>query len=211
MSINHENEAIVKITSIKQQLKHAGRYSIFVDGKYAFSLSETALLESKLVNGQELTAQQVRDLKKLSADDKVYAMALRYAAMRPRSVWEMEFYLRRKQASPALSKSILNKLSNIALLDDEKFARAFVNDRQLLRPTSRRKMVAELRQKHIANDIIEQVVGNESETEQTALRTIITRKRQQAKYQDNLKLMQYLARQGFNYNDIKTALQVEND
>lgn len=197
----------MKITAIKQQVKRADRYSIFVDGKYEFSLSDTALLENKLATGQELTEGQVREYKQLSVDDKLYNLTLRYVALRPRSRWEIEFYLERKKASPALAESILNKLSNIGLIDDEKFAEAYVNDRRLLRPASRRKMTAELRKKHVAGDIIEKAIGSGREDEQAALQAIIESKRRQSKYRDDLKLMQYLARQGFNYGDIKEALQ----
>lgn len=198
----------MKITSIKQQVKRPDRYSIFVDGKYEFSLSDTALLESKLATGQELTKGQVREYKQLSADDKLYNLTLRYVVLRPRSRWEIEFYLERKKASPALTELILNKLSIIGLIDDEKFAQAYVNDRRLLRPASRRKMVNELRKKRVAGDTIEKTVGASQEEEQTALQAIIESRRRQAKYRDDdLKLMQYLARQGFNYGDIKAALQ----
>lgn len=197
----------MKITSIKQQAKRTDRYSIFVEGKYSFSLSESALLESKIANGQELTRQQVSEYKKLSADDKLYNQTLRYVAMRPRSHWEIKFYLEyKKKASPALAESLLNKLSKIGLIDDKKLAAALVNDRRLLRPTSRRKMMTELRKKHIADELIEQAIGQDKEAELTALKEVIDRKRRQSKYQDDLKLMQYLARQGFNYDDIKTAL-----
>ncbi len=68
-------------------------------------------------------------------------------------------------------------------------------------------MIMELRKKHVADDIIQKAIGHEITDEQTALQTIVERKRRQTKYQDNLKLMQYLARQGFDYNDIKTAIQ----
>ena len=197
----------MKITSIKQQVKRAGRYSVFVDGEYSFSLSESALLESKINSGHELTAQQVSDFKQLSADDKIYNQTLRYIALRPRTKWEIEVYLKRKDASPTLLETTLNKLSNVGLLDDKKYAQSFVNDRRLLRPSSRRKIVNDLRKKHIPSGIIEEVVGSESEDEQSALKSIIERKRQQTKYQDDLKLMQYLARQGFNYGDIKDALK----
>ena len=197
----------MKITSIKQQVKRAGRYSVFVDGEYSFSLSESALLESKINSGHELTAQQVSDFKQLSADDKIYNQTLRYIALRPRTKWEIEVYLNKKDASPTLLESTLNKLSNVGLLDDKKYAQSFVNDRRLLRPSSRRKIVNDLRKKHIPSGIIEEVVGSESEDEQSALKSIIERKRQQTKYQDDLKLMQYLARQGFNYGDIKDALK----
>ena len=198
----------MKITSIKAQVKRAGRYSIFIDEKYAFSLSDTALLDSKLTAGQELSPEQVKSLKQASADDKLYSQALRYAALRPRSQWEIEFYLQRKGASPTLAATILNKLSIVQMVDDSKFATAFVNDRRLLRPASRRKIIMELRKKHVADEIIQAAVGNEPQDEATALSTMVERKRRQAKYRDDsLKLMQYLARQGFSYGDIKTALQ----
>ena len=197
----------MKISSIKQQIRQQGRYSIFLEGKYAFSLSADALLQSKLVPGQDLTTNQIRELKQASADDKLYNDALRYIALRIRSKWEMESYLHRKQASPALIESILNKLSKLDLINDKKFAAAFVNDRRLLRPTSRLKLKLELRKKNVDKAIIDGVVGNEQLEEHTALAEIIARKRRQTRYQDDLKLMQYLARQGFSYGDIKTALQ----
>lgn len=201
----------MKITKITQQLKRADRYSVFVDDKYSFSLSEAALLDSKIHSGQELTRDQVGEFKKLSADDKLYNQTLRYVAMRPRTQWEIETYLARKGGSPALTEQIVNKLTNIDLLNDEKFARAFVADRRLLRPTSRRKLIAELKKKHVPNEYIEQAVGSEKEDERSALGDIIMRKRRQTKYQDDLKLMQYLARQGFSYDDIKSVLNREAD
>lgn len=197
----------MKVTAIKQQVKKKDRFSVFVDERYAFSLSDAALLETKLATGDELSESRVRELKKLSDDDKVYQQTLRYIALRPRSEWEIRFYLeRRKRVSPALTDSILNKLSIVGLIDDSKLAKAFVHDRRLLRPTSRRKLITELRKKHVNEEIIEQAVGTEADDERAALRAVIINKRRQTKYQDDLKLMQYLARQGFNYGDIKEAL-----
>lgn len=196
----------MKITSIKPQVKNKGRYSIFIDGQYSFSLSETALLESKISTNQELDEQEVIEYRQLSQDDKLYAQALRYVAIRRRTEWEVETYLHKKGASPTLSKIILNKLSIVDLIDDSKYAQSFVNDRRLLRPTSRRKLVNDLRKKHIPNNVIEAVVGMDQEDEQIALKSIIEKKSKQTKYQDRTKLMQYLARQGFSYGDIKTVL-----
>jgi SOS response regulatory protein OraA/RecX len=97
------------------------------------------------------------------------------------------------------------------LIDDEKFAEAFVNDRRLLRPTSRRKLILELRKKRVADEVIQAAVGSEQQDEQAALQAIIESKRRQSRYRDDLKLMQYLARQGFSYGDIKAALQPSQD
>jgi regulatory protein len=201
----------MKITAIKQQVKRIDRYSLFIDEKYAFSLSENALLESGLSSGVELSKEEVEKYKQLSQDDKLYGRALRYIALRPRSAWEMETYLDRKGASPALIEQILNKLTKFDLLNDVKLAQSFVNDRRLLRPTSRRKLIAELRKKRIPDEIVQSAIGTETTDEQAALQHIIETKRRQTKYQDDLRLMQYLARQGFTYDDIKTALQKNKD
>ncbi len=204
----------MKITAIRQQLKMRDRYSVYVDEQYSFSLSETALLESRLHSGMELAKPQIDDYKKLSLDDKLYNRALRYVAMRQRTAWEVSFYLERKGADPSLSQQILNKLSDIGLIDDEKFTRAFVSDRLLLRPTSRRKISMELKKKRVSEDVIQRVLSNEAgelSTERTALDEVIKGKRRQSKYQDDQKLMQYLARQGFGYGDIKAALSQDGD
>ncbi|HEX7368549.1 MAG TPA: RecX family transcriptional regulator [Candidatus Saccharimonadales bacterium] len=197
----------MKITGITQQQKRQGRYSIFVDGRYAFSLSESALLDSHVASGQELTPAQVKKYKQLSADDKLYNLALRYAVMRPHSRWELETYLTRKGASPSLLERILNKLSKIDLLDDAAFARGWIANRRLLGARSRRRLAQELRAKRVSDEILEQVLREDDTDEQSVLIDLVARKRKQAKYQDDTKLMQYLARQGFSYDDIREVIK----
>jgi regulatory protein len=202
----------MKITGITQQQKQHNRYSVFVDEKYAFSLSEAKLLESRLVSGQELTKEQIADYKKLSAEDTLYNRALNYVALRPRSIWEVEFYLKRKDSPAPLIEQITNKLTELGLLNDKKFAQMFVHDRTLLRPTSRRKMIMELRKKHISEEVIQLTFETEPTDDLTTLREIVAKKRQLTKYKnDELKFMQYLARQGFGYSDIKQVLSEAPD
>lgn len=194
------------ITAIKQQEKLKDRYSVFVDGKYSFSLSDTALLDSRLTPHQEVTPEDIKRYKQLSIDDKVYANAMRYAAMRLRSEWELRSYLQRKQASPDLSAVILQKLSHLGFINDETFALSWVENRRLLKPTSKRKLQQELKAKHVSDDIINRVLADSEAADHTALHDMIVRKRRQTRYHDDLKLMQYLVRQGFSYNAVKTAL-----
>jgi regulatory protein len=201
----------VKITDIKQQLKQADRYSFYVDGKYAFSLSETALLEQRLVSGQELTATQLADYKKLSTDDKLYNNALRYAVMRPHSHWELDSYLKRKKAEEPVAKQILEKLEKLGLVDDTAFARAWVANRHLLKAVSKRRLIQELKQKRVSEDVISLVLQEDDNDERAILQELVAKKRQQSQYQDKTKLLQYLARQGFSYDDIKYVLQDSQD
>jgi regulatory protein len=197
----------MKITAIKPQVKRKDRYSIFVDDKYAFSLSEAALLEQRVASGQELDAQQLKDFKRLSVDDKAYNNSLRYVAMRVRSTWELTEYLRRKQVEEPTAEKILNKLRKLGFVDDSVFARTWVENRRLLKPVSKRRLIQELKQKRVSETVIKSVLDADEADEQTVLKELVAKKRSQAKYRDDpLKLMQYLARQGFGYDDIKSAL-----
>lgn len=197
----------MQITDIKAQIKRAGRYSIFVDGKYAFSFSDTALLEHKLTIGRELTKEEIGKYKQLSQDDKLLGQVLRYTALRPRSVWEVQMYMTRKHCPAPQQQNILNKLTNMGYLDDETFARAWVEYRQLLKPLSSRRVRLELRQKRVADDTIDRVLRQNPVDDLAALRTMAEKKYRQSKYRtDTTKLKQYLARQGFQYDDIKTVV-----
>jgi regulatory protein len=197
----------MKITAIKPQVKRKDRYSIYVDGKYSFSLSETALLEQGVVSGQELSAAELKDFKKLSVDDKAYGNTLRYVALRSRSQWELRDYLHRKQVEEPTAEKILNKLRELGFVDDTAFASRWVENRRLLKPISTRRLVQELKQKRVSETIIKAVIDNDETDEVEALRQLVEKKRGLSKYRDNqLKLMQYLARQGFSYDDIKTVL-----
>ena len=196
----------MRISAIKQQVKRTDRYSIFVDGKYTFSLSESELIRTGAHSGQELTKTELEKFKDTSKLDKVYGLVINLVVRRPRSDREIRDYLRRKGYDEGVTTAILNKLSNNGLVNDEAFARSWVENRRLLKPTSLRKLKLELRQKGISDDIVSQVLEADDTTDIDTLKEMIIRKRRQTKYQDDVKLMQYLARQGFGYSDIKSAL-----
>lgn len=167
------------------------------------------MVDSGLHSGLEISESELLSFKRLSADDKVYNQSLRYVALRPRSTWEVQVYLERKKVNPETISVTLDRLADIGMLDDSKVAAAYVHDKQLFRPTSQRKLRLELKKKRIADDIINEVLDGNNNDDLAALSTVIAKKRRQAKYNDNDKLMQYLARQGFAYGDIKQALELE--
>jgi regulatory protein len=106
-----------------------------------------------------------------------------------------------------VGRQILEKLELLGFVNDEAFARSWVENRRLLKHVSKRRLIQEMRQKRIGDNIIEAVLAEDETDELTTLRALVARKRQQSRYQDKLKLMQYLARQGFSYDDIQQVLK----
>lgn len=197
----------MKITAIKQQVKRADRYSVYIDEKFSFALSETELLRLGIYSGQELTQKELEGLKDDSVRDKARYQALGQLSRRQRSEWELRDYLKRKEYSPEVIHSVTEQLAQYGYVDDKKFAAAWVANRRLLKPISSRKLRMELKQKRVSEEIIDETLAEDETDETVVLRELVQKKRQQTKYQDDLKLMQYLARQGFNYDDIKSAMQ----
>ena len=196
----------MKITAIKAQVKREGRYSVFVDGEYSFSLSAEALLESRLTSGQEVSRAEVTEYKRLSQEDKAYALTLAYVARRMRSTGELYDYFRRKGYSDEFGRTVLPKLERLGFVDDLEFARRWVANRRLLKATSTKKLRLELRQKKVSDATIRQVLEEDETDERTLLRDLVEKKRKISRYQDDQRLMRYLASQGFTYDDIKSAI-----
>lgn len=196
----------MKLTDIKQQVKRADRYSIYVDDKYVFSFSESELLGLGLRIGQEFTANELATLQKTAIEDKAYSRAIDLLARRARSEWELRDYLKRKDYQSAAIEKTIQRLEKRGYVDDKAFAESWVNSRRLLKATSKRKLQLELRQKHIDGDIISDVLAEDETDEQQVLKELMAKKRSQSRYQDDQKLMAYLLRQGFNYEDVKSIL-----
>jgi regulatory protein len=194
----------MKITDIRQQQRQTHRYSIYLDGRYSFSLSRTQLAERGLHLGQELDANDMKKLKSESDFGKKYDRTLRWLAIRPRSAWEIDTYLARVAAEPGMQKGILARLEGLGLVDDRGFAQSWVDSRRALKAVSRHRLQQELRAKRVPADIIEEVLAEDETDDIEVLKGLIQRKIRL--YGDRQKLLSYLARQGWRYDDIRRAL-----
>lgn len=200
----------MKITAIKQQVKRADRYSIYLDGTYSFSMSADELLPLGLRVNQEVNERELAELKDKALVDKGYDRTLNLIARRPRSEWELRDYLKRKDTAMEVIEAVISKLRVGGYVDDQDFARRWVESRRLLKATSKRRLQQELRQKRVSDEVIQKVLAADDTDEHAILRELVQRKRRQTKYQDDLKLMQYLSRQGFDYDTIKSAMRGED-
>ena len=195
----------MKITTIKPAVKTQGRYNIFVDGKYSFSLAEQQLLDLQIKLNQEISEQRLEELKKESDFGKKYARTLELIMRRVRSEKEIIDYGWRKKWEPEETARIIEMLKTKGYLDDKKFTQSWIRSRAALKNISRRKLTVELRQKGISNELIEQVLSeSEDYDEHKALKELVIKK--QARYSDRNKFIAYLMRQGFRYDEIKQAL-----
>ncbi|MCL2451543.1 RecX family transcriptional regulator [Candidatus Saccharibacteria bacterium] len=199
----------MKITKVAPAVKTAGRYNVFVDEKYSFSLDETQLFKLGLRKDDEISEERLNELKTESDFGKNYIRAVDLVSRRLRSEKEIRDYAWRKNWTKENVEKVIARLRERGFLDDAKFAESFVRSRANLHNYSKRKMILELRKKGISSEIIERIMADSEDFDETAaLKKLIAKKR--GNYETEQKLIAYLARQGFNYDDIKSALSLRD-
>lgn len=214
----------MKITKISPQAKNNDRVNVSVDGNYRFSLDIYQISELGIKVGAEFTEEEITDIENESQFGKLYVRALEYCLLRPHAAREIKDYLWRKTrttryktpdgqikerdgVSETIADRVYSRLIEKGYVSDESFARYWIENRNLTKGASRRKLTAELRSKGVDQVVIESVLAETERTEIDELRKVLAKKR--SKYDDEQKLIGYLARQGFSYDDIKVALADE--
>lgn len=216
----------MKITSISVQAKNKDRVNISVDGTYRFSLDIFQVGELGIKVDKDFSEDELVQIEAESQFGKLYSRALEYALSRPHSAKEIRDYLRRKTrdtkqrnkktgeittrqgVSQQSVDRTFNRLVERGYVNDESFARFWVESRNQVKGSSIRKLTMELRSKGVDQSIIDDAIATSNRSNARELAKVIAKK--QSRYEDEQKFIQYLMRQGFRYDDIKVALSSEN-
>ena len=192
------------VTAVTPQRKE-GRFNVFLDGKYAFSLDEKGLLEAGLRRGDELDANQVASLKEVSQTSKLFDKLLRFAMIRPRSQKELEDYLkyRRKIEDGVQREDLLGRLERLGFIGDENFARWWVQERASQK-RGKSLIQLELRQKGITPEVISSVLTEFYPSERELAQDLVRQKQRSLstvpKEKRYTRLLSLLIRRGFSFD-----------
>jgi regulatory protein len=195
-----------EITAIKVQKKNRRRVNVCLDGEYAFALPTSIAASLKV--GQTLSPAEIDELQECDAIEVAYDQALNYLSYRPRSRAEVEAYLKRKNTPPSPGRAVIDRLLEAALLDDEAFAQYWVENREQFRPRGLRSLRFELRQKGVADALIDEATAGIDETD-SAYRAAHERARRllHLDYQVfRRRLSGFLQRRGFGYDVVKETV-----
>jgi regulatory protein len=146
-------------------------------------------------------------------EERAREICLAALERRMRSRYELEQILRRKGVRPEVAAPVLDRLTEVGLVDDAAFARAFVASRQRTRPRGPRGLVAELKQRGIDPETIDAVLDdlNADEDPVAAARRAVTPKLRslagRPSREVRRKAEQFLLRRGFGFETAREALR----
>lgn len=153
---------------------------------------------------------------KQKTEQEAYLTLASLCATAEHCQWEMREKMRRWELSEEAQTRILNRLVSERYIDDVRFARAFVKDKVKYNKWGRRKVEQALWQKHIDEDIRQQVLDEIADEDYVlVLRPMLQQKRKSIKansdYELNGKLILFAVSRGFTMDIIKQCISVSDE
>ena len=189
------------VTALEAQAHDPQRVNVFLDGRFAFGLHAKVVADAGLRPGDVLSEARVAAL--LQRDDVQQALlqAFLYLSYRPRTEHELRRYLAQKGRPPETVDAVLARLAEYHYVDDQVFALNWVENRQRFRPRGARLLRAELAQKGVDRDTIDQAIADAGADERALAQAAAEHKLaglRAADYQEfGRKLGGFLLRRGF--------------
>ena len=195
------------ISQLQQQKNNSERVSVFIDGEFAFGVSIDAALH--LAKGQFLSDADISALQSDDEHDRAYQSALHFLGARPRSTVEVQRNLQEKGFDEEAVAAAIARLVEHHYLDDEEFARYWLENRNRFRPRSAKAIRYELRQKGVDREAIESALEgiDEDEAAWDAATSKLDRWRTLPQDEFERKLSGFLARRGFGFATVRRTVQ----
>lgn len=189
---------IEKYKKIKEDV-----YRIFLDTGEVVDVYEDVIVKNNLLFKKEIDQELLNKITIENNYQEAYNQAIKYIAIRLRSIEEVRVYLERKKYSKEIIDKTLRRLSDNKVLDDKVFASAFIKDKLNFTQKGKYKLKAELAKVKVSNEIISECLDEiEDELWLDRIDKIITRYlNTNKKYSNNVlknKLYIYLVNLGYD-------------
>jgi len=201
------------ITRIAVQRRDDSRRSIYLDGTFAFGVSDEVYLRFSLFRGHTITRAQA---EAVLAEEEVVRCREKAGAilgLRRRSRRELERKLRDKGFSPEAIERTVKLMEEYGHIDDTAYAKSYVHDRLLKRGVGRSRLQQELRLKGVDAKLAAETATMASTDEEELDRAVAQaiRRNRTIRHDDPRKrersLTSFLAGRGFGWETIRRALE----
>lgn len=202
------------ISSIEEQ-KKKGRFNIFLEGEYAFGLYRETIYHFGLRTKDELDEKRIEELKSYDEINFGKKVAYRFLNFKPRSEKEVRTKLKGHKLSDESIDKILDSLKEFKFVNDEQYAKMYIESKISLKPEGRMSLKIKLAQKGIGKETSEKTV-EENYTEETEFQKaldLVTKYKKKVKAKTAIekkqKCYKHLLSKGFSYDLINRVLKIE--
>ncbi len=202
----------MRIVSI-EKARRGGKFKICFDEGEEMILSREVIVDYGLRKDDEISNEVLLKIQGSQLYHDTYLAAMRLLNYRMRTRHELVNRLRQKKFTPDVIDQVVNRLGSLGLIDDSRFAEAFIATKISSKPIGKRELERMLREKGVPKETtLKALSGFTDETQQIelALRAVDIKLRSLRKFtpeKKKEKLIAFLARRGFDWDVIKKVIR----
>ena len=200
------------VTQISEQKRRPNRWNVYLDGAFAFGCNLNVVAKFKLRAGMTLSEEQVRLIQLGEVKQECFDRAMEALASRLHSRSELRKKLMRHEYGGAVVDAVLDDLTRLGYLDDERFAKTKALSAAQHKHHGRRRAFMELIKSGVKGDVADKALSDVyAEHDSTAVARELARK-QLPRLQKlepmvaRRRLVGMLQRRGFDYDSIKPVV-----
>ena len=202
------------ITKIEKQKNDEKRYSVFIDGEFAFGMSGEDILYFKLAEGKELNEERYKYIMEYVLYVKAREQAYNYLGYKARTEKELRQKLEKSGYPQDIIEKVTELMKKYNYLNDETYVKSHIKDRIRFKPSGKRLLKYELSQKGVSEEVINKVI-EETEFDEVEMAVKVLLKKARGKdisdRKQKEKLYVYLVGKGFDYDTINSAFRQVSD
>lgn len=181
--------------------------AIYIDGELAVTIDKEVTLENRLQPGMEIDDERLFNLIMQSDIRRAKEKALWLISYRDYSKKEIYDKLIKDYSETAVENCI-ERLSELNLIDDEKFARKYAKDLFEIKKLSKSAVIYKLRQKGIDSELASEIAQELKPDEENVLSDLLNRKYFRSMFDEKgrKRVIGALQRAGYSYSSIKSAI-----
>jgi len=198
------------ISKIEVQKKNKDRVNVYIDGEYAFPCNSEVIFLHMIKVGQTVDADNLQEIINLDDYIKCKNAALRIIERSYKTEKQIYDKLIQKDYDKASINKVLDFLKEYKLLDDEKYAKAYIKEK--IKEQGKNKIKYALISRGISEEIIQENLSLvDGEEKQSAMnlgekKYNILIKRDDDPKKIYKKLGDYLITRGYNFQTVKIVL-----
>ena len=198
------------ITSTEERKKSLT--ALYIDGEYAVSVDTMTFLSTGKKVGSEITDEELYELIEMSKFNRAKEKALYLIEYRSRTKKELYDKLIVLFGESASERAI-ERLEELGLVDDEKYAREYAEVLLDKKGFSRQRTEFELMKKGIDKDVIEEILDELEPEPVEQIKKLLETKfaRRLSNEKDLAKTVNSLKAMGYRWSDINDAMNSEWD
>ena len=144
----------------KFKKKNKTQYELLLDNGEKILLYEDVIIKNNLLVNKKLDNNLLERINKENNFENIYSKCVKRISVRLRSEKEIRDYLNDNLYRNDIINDVVDKLKKYKLIDDEMFAKSYINDKILLTNYGPNKLKNELKKHNINDDVILKYIEN---------------------------------------------------